>query len=61
MKHEVIWGIHLEVTRDHLHVRAQSAPPPMSYRVKHGSATQSQMPEAIQIQGKKWVNVEIVM
>ena len=32
MKYEVIWGIHLEVTRDHLHVRAQSAPP-MYYRV----------------------------
>ena len=29
---EVIWGSHREVTRDHLHVRAQSAPP-MYYRV----------------------------
>ena len=27
MKYELIWGIHREVTRVHLHVRAQSAPP----------------------------------
>ena len=27
MKYELIWGIHREVTRDHLHVQAQSAPP----------------------------------
>ena len=36
MKYEVIWGIHLDVTRDHLHVRAQSAPP-MQYRVNRKS------------------------
>ena len=28
MKYKVIWGIHREVTRDHLHMRAQSAPSP---------------------------------
>ena len=27
MKYELIWGIHQGITKDHLHMRAKSAPP----------------------------------
>ena len=41
MKYELIWGIHRGITRDHLNVRAQSAPPPCSIGLTSTSGAQA--------------------